>query len=206
MRDEYPPFCDWSIAAVRLLQGVVQTEDGRVWDVLLQNVSQIEQHVARLGLQLVLDESEGLAYLKQFSEDEIPSGYEAIPKLFRSTRLTFGQTILCVILRELLRRFEEEVVGSDRCTVDESDLVDQWKGYFPSYGDEVRQQRELQSTLRKLEEIGFVRRVSNEPPSWEIRRILKARLTIDELERLHRQLQAVVENRDQHQRLMAEET
>ena len=56
MRNEYPEFRDWSIAAVRLLQGVVELEDGRVWDLLLSNIPQIEQYFARMGLQLVIDE------------------------------------------------------------------------------------------------------------------------------------------------------
>ena len=59
----------------------------------------------------------------------------------------------------------------------------------------MRQQRDLQSTLRKLEDLGFVRRFGQEPPSWEVRRILKARLTADELEHLQRQLLTAVENR-----------
>lgn len=196
MRDEYPEFRDWSIAAVRLIQGVVQIEDGRAWHILLANVPQIEQYVSRLGLQLVLDEAEGLAYLKQFDEEAMPVGYEAIPKLFRSTRLSFGQTLLCVLLRNELRRFEDEDVQGDRCIVDESDLLDHWKGYFAAHGDEVKQQRDLQTALRRLEEMGFVRRFGAEPPSWEVRRILKARVTADELEHLQRQLQNAADIRD----------
>lgn len=61
--------------------------------------------------------------------------------------------------------------------------------------DEVKQLKELKATLSKLEDLGFVRRFGQEPLSWEVRRILKARLTVDELEHLHRQLRAVVENR-----------
>ncbi len=195
MRGDFPEFRDWSIAAVRLLQGVIEQEDGRVWNLLLSNSSPIEQYFARLGLQLIVDESEGLAYLKQFTDETTPAGYDVIPKLFRATRLSFGQTVLCVLLRDSLRRFEEEDTRDDRCVVDESDLLDQWKGFFPAQGDEVRQQRDLQSTLRKLEDLGFVRRFGQEPPSWEVRRILKARLTADELEHLQRQLLTAVENR-----------
>lgn len=195
MRGDYPEFRDWSIAAVRLLQGVVELEDGRVWSLLLSSSSQIEQYFSRIGLQLIVDESEGLAYLRQFTDETAPPGYEGIPKLFRTTRLSFGQTVLCVLLRDALRRFEEEDTRDDRCVVDESDLLDQWKAFFPTHGDEVRQQRDLQSTLKRLEELGFVRRFSQEPPSWEARRILKARLTADELEHLQRQLLTAVESR-----------
>ena len=196
MRRDYPEFRDWSIAAVKLLQGVIEFEDGRVWDLLLGNIPQIEQYFARLGLQLIVDEPEGLAYLRQFSDETLPSGYEAIPKLFRSTRLSYGQTLLCVLLRDALRRFEEEEMHNDRCVVEESDLLDQWKAFFPDRGDEVRQLRDLQSTLGKLEDLGFVRPFGREPPSWEVRRILKARLTAEELENFRNQLQIAVEGRN----------
>ena len=37
----------------------------------------------------------------------------------------------------------------------------------------MRARRELSSALGKLEDLGFVRRVADEPEAWEIRRILK---------------------------------
>ncbi len=195
MRNEYPEYRDWSMPVVRLLQGVVEREDGKAWDVLMSNISQVEQFVARLGLLLVVDESEGLAYLRQFDEDEMPEGYDAIPKLFRASRLSFGQTVLAVVLRESLRRFEEEKTHDSRCVVEEAILFDSWKAFFPDQGDDVKLQRDLQSTLRKLEDLGFVRRFGQEPPAWEVRRILKARLTADVLEHLHTQLKAAVERK-----------
>lgn len=194
MRGDYPEFRDWSIAAVRLLQGVIEQEEGRAWDILMANVAQVEQYVARLGLRLIVDESEGLAYVRQFGEaDDAPEGYDAIPKLFRASRLSFGQTVLAVLLREALRRFEEEETHDARCVVEEADLLESWKAFFPGQNDEVRQQRELQATLKKLEGLGFVRPFGQPPGSWEVRRILKARLTADVLEHLRDQLRAAAQ-------------
>lgn len=195
MRGDYPEFRDWSVAAVRLLQGVVEHEDGRAWDLLMSNTTQVEQFAARLGLQLIVDEAEGLAYLRQFHDEDLPAGYEAIPKLFRTSRLSFGQTVLAVLLREVLRRYEEEETHDARCVVAETNLLESWKSFFPSQSDEVKQQRDLQATLHKLEDLGFVRRFGKEPPSWEVRRILKARLTADVLEHLQEQLRAAIDRK-----------
>lgn len=195
MRGELPEFRDWSIAAVRLLQGVVDADDGRCWNVLLSNISALEGYFARLGLDLVVDESEGLAYLRQLPEDELPPAYQAMPKLFRATRLSYGQTLLCVLLRDQFRRFEEEDTRNERCVVEEAELFDQWKSFFPQHEDDVRNRRDLQAALRKLDELGFVKRFAEEPVSWEIRRVLKARLTAEELEHLQRQLLAAVNRR-----------
>jgi hypothetical protein len=199
MRGEFPDFRDWGVAAVHLLQGVVEAEDGRAWDLVLSNRSQLEAYFCRIGLLLVIDESEGFAFLRQFLEAEMPDGYDALPKLFRSTRLGYGQTLVCVLLRDALRRFEEEEVHDERCVVNESDLLDLWKAFFPQQGDDVKQLRELQANLHKIEALGFVKKFGEEAGSWEVRRILKARLNADELEHLHRQLStaaAVLERPD----------
>jgi hypothetical protein len=191
MRGELPEFREWSVAAVHLLRGVVEAEDGRAWNVLLSHRSSVEGYFARIGLLLVVDESEGFAYLRQFPEEQLPDGYESLPKLFHATRLSYGQTLLCVLLRDALRRFEEEEVHDERCVVEESELLEYWKAFFPQQVDDVKQSRELQTNLRKLEGMGFVRPFGQEPGSWEVRRILKARLNADELEHLYRQLTAV---------------
>ena len=199
MRGKFPEFRDWSIPAVRLLQGVIEVDDGRVWNLMISNVSHLEDYFARLGLRLVVDESEGLAYLRQLADDEIPEGYDALPKLFRATRLSYGQTLLCVLLRDALRRFEDEETRNERCVINEMELLDQWKAFFPQQGDDVKQRRELQVALRKLEELGFVKSFGKESAGWEVRRILKARLTAEELDHFHRRLLAAVERRDEHQ-------
>jgi hypothetical protein len=186
--NELPEFRDWSIAAVRLLQGVVYSDDERPWSLVLSSQSHLATYFARLGLLLVVDEPEGLAYLRQLTEDELPAGYEQLPKLFRRTPLGYDETLLSVLLREELRRFEEEELHDERCVVEAADLFDQWRGLFPPEHDEVRSRKELSAALRKLEDLGFIRRFSDEPEGWEVRRILKARLPAAELETLKAQL------------------
>jgi hypothetical protein len=183
-----PEFREWSVAAVRLLQGAVYADEPRIWDIVLGSQSHLEGYFGRLGLLLVVDEPEGLAYLRQASEDEQPDGYEKVPKLFRRTRLGYDATLLCVLLREELRRFEEEDVHNERCVIETTILFDQWTVFFPGQGDQVRQRRELSQTLGKLEDLGFIHKFNDEPEAWEIRRILKARLPAAELEGLKAQL------------------
>lgn len=185
-----PEFRDWSIPAVRLLQGVVYSDEPKVWDVLLRAQSSVEVYFARIGLQLVVDESEGYAFLRQWPEDDLPEGSESLPKLLRKIPLGYGPTLLAVLLREELRRFEEEDIHNERCVVETAVLFDQWKVFFSTQADEVRQHRDLGSALHKLEDLGFVRKFSDSPEAWEIRRILKSRLAVAELERLKEQLTA----------------
>ena len=190
-----PEFRESSIAAVRLLQGVVYSDDTKVWDLVLAWQSALEKDFARLGLRLVVDEAEGFAYLRQLEEDECPEGYEGLPKLIRKSRLGYDTTVLCVLLREELRRFEEEELHNERCVIEAAVLFDEWKTFFLTQPDEVKLRKEFAAALNKLKDLDFVRKFSDEPEAWEIRRIVKARLPLAELESLKEQLTAAAARR-----------
>ena len=91
---------------------------------------------------------------------------------------------MCVLLRDELRRFEEEEVRDERCVIDEPTLLQQWESFFPTSRDEVKMLRDMQAALKKLEELGFVAQFGGDPAGWEVRRILKARLPASHLEAL----------------------
>ncbi len=186
---------EWSAAAVRLLQGVVYHDDNaRTWDILLRSVSPLTEYFFKIGLLLIVDEAEGMAYLRQLDEEEVTLEHEAVPRLFRRTPLGYEASLLCVVLRDLLRQFEEEDVQNERCVISQDELLAMWKAFFSKQTDEVKLNRTLQAALRKLEELKFVRQFEDEPPSWEIRRILKARLPLTDLERLKISLTTAVES------------
>lgn len=187
---DWSEFREWGIAAVRLLQEVVYDDDLRLWGLILSSQSELEKYFSRVGLLLIVDETEGLAYLRQLAAEELPAGYDQLPKLFRRTRMGYDSTVLCVLLRDELRRFEEEEIHDERCVVETSSLSDLWKGFFPIHDDEVKLRKDLLSALTKLEDQGYVRRLTDQNESWEVRRILKARLTLQELENLKAQLVA----------------
>ena len=185
-----PEFRDWSIAAVRLLQGVVYLDEAPVWGLVCSNKTRLEEYFVRIGIALVVDESEGFAFLRQLEEEELDKGYETLPKLFRKSRLSYDATLLCVLLRDELRRFEEEQVEDQRCVIKLSDLLEQWKAFFPAALDDVKLQRTLKAALADLEELKFVKLFTKEPEEWEVRRILKARMPVAKLELLLQQLRA----------------
>ncbi|MEZ6135964.1 MAG: DUF4194 domain-containing protein [Pirellulaceae bacterium] len=184
-----PPPAEWSGVAVRLLQGVVYNDDNRsTWETLLQNVSPLTDYFAKLGLLLVVSEADAMAYLRQPDDDEVPDEYASVPRLFRRTQLAYDTTLLCVLLRDELRQFEEEDVQNERCVIAQSDLLSVWQAFFPDEQDGVKLNRSLGAALRKLEDLKFVKQFESDPPSWEIRRILKARLPLSDLERLRQSL------------------
>jgi Domain of unknown function (DUF4194) len=190
-----PATAVWGNAAIRLLQGVVYHDDNAsLWETLRANVSPLTDYFAKIGLQLIIDEADAMAYLRQPDDEEQENDAHSVPRLFRRTQMTYEQTLLCVLLRDHMRIFEEEDVQNEKCVVLQSDLLAIWENFFPSQSDNVKLNRLLGTNLRRLEELKFVRQFENEPPSWEIRRIIKARLPLSELETLQQSLLAHIES------------
>lgn len=185
---ELPEFREMGIAAVRLMQGVLYAEDEDAWAILLAYESDLTDHFALVGLTVVIDRGEGLAYLRQLGDDERAAGYERLPRLFRRTALGYDATLLCVLLREEYRRFEDEDLENERCVIDVETLVDGWRSFFPAESDDLQLRKRLKATLKKLEELKFVTPFDSDKDEWEIRRMLKARIPLDELESLRDRL------------------
>ncbi len=196
---ELPAYRDWNLAAAKLLQGPVYHDDLPAWDALLRFQTPLQNYLIALGLRLVVNEAEGFAFVRQWeAEDdgELPSGYENLPKLFRRTRLSYDATLLCVILRDELRRLEIEDLDGDRCLISTDRLFEIWKSFSTHEADEVRLSRSLETSLSRLEDLKFIRRLDKDANEWEIRRILKARLSVAELEKLKARLLAVQDQKE----------
>ena len=188
---QLPDFEEFGIPAIQLLRGVIYEDDeGTAWDILLANESDLTTYFAKIGLTMVIDRSEGLAYLRQLSDDERTGGYERLPRLFRKTPLSYAATVLCVLLRDEYRRFEDEDLDNQRCIVELETLLDEWKLLFDKDLDEVRVRKTLIANLSSLEKIKFVRKFGADGKAWEVKKILKARLPLDLLEDLQDRLLA----------------
>lgn len=133
--------------------------------------------------------------MRQAEEAELPAGYERLPKLFRKTSLSYSKTLLMVLLRDKLRRFDEEELHHDCCVAATSELFELWKPFFPASPDETRLYKSLREALTALEDMKFIRLFGKQPEEWEVRRILKARLPAESLETLLNQLQSESERR-----------
>ncbi len=197
--NQLPEFDESSIAAVHLLQGLVYQDEEHIWDLVVNHRHRLDAYFGHIGLRLVIDEGEGFAFLRQLDDSELENvrGYDQLPKLFRKKRLSYDATLACVLLREEIRRFEEEEVENARCVVPTGELLEKWKTFFPDVYDETKLRKALNVALTTLEELKFIREFTKEPQEWEIRRILKARLPVAELERLLEELKAESDSRAQ---------
>jgi hypothetical protein len=171
----------WAAAALRLLQGVVYGEDSE-WRLLREHETALRDHFSRIGLELVVDEAEAFAWLRQGEPEE---GEAALPRLIRRAPLTWEQTLLCVLLRDRLLQFDRSNESEGRLVLTSEDLREMLLPFLPESGDVAKLERRINGLRAKAEEMGFVRAFATPSGTcYEVRRILKARLPVDDLERI----------------------
>lgn len=170
------PQTDLSTLAIMLLKGVVYREaDERLWGALLSLQARVRDYVSVLGLELVLDEAEGHAFLKSRAEPVDGEGAPKLPRLIARRPLAFAVSLLLALVRKKLAEFDAG--GSDtRLVLTRDDIVELVRVFLPAGGNEAKLVDQIETHINKIVELGFLRKLkaAGGPPSYEVRRILKA--------------------------------
>ncbi|HSH05810.1 MAG TPA: DUF4194 domain-containing protein [Anaerolineae bacterium] len=171
---------------LKLLQGVVYYDD-KHWEQLISYASPLTRHFATIGLQLHLDESEGYAYLTQpDTDDDAPD----LPRLVRRIPLTYDATLLCVLLRESLQQFEAHSPDQARHVLSRNQIKELIQLFLPEKSDMTKLDRRVDSAIRQVENISFLKKLnSSDEDAYEVRRIIKAKISADALASIRDQLQ-----------------
>jgi len=160
-----------SLPVIALLKGVVHREgDEELWYRLLGLQSAVRDYVAVLGLELVLDEAEGFAWLRSAATAE---GDEALPRLMTRRQLPYWPSLLLALLRKKLAETDSSGEGQ-RLVLSRDELVDLIKVFLPRSTNEAKMVDQVLSAANRIEELGFIRRLKNQEQLFEVRRVLKA--------------------------------
>jgi hypothetical protein len=155
---------------IELMRGVVYQENHEMaWQTLGRHSAKIRDHFATLGVDVIVDDTEGFAYLKTRPDaDEEP-----LPRLVRRRTLTHSQSILLVLLRKRLVEFETSGTG-DKLVLTRDQLVEELRTFLPDAAKESRIVDNIDATIRQLADMGFLRGLRDSEDRWEVRRILRA--------------------------------
>lgn len=173
----------FSALAVSLLKGVVYREgDERLWGALLELQARLRDYMAVLGLELMLDEAEGYAFLRSRGEpgEQVEDGaVPRLPRLVARRPLSFPVSLLLVLLRKKLAEFDAS--GTDtRLVLPRDDIVELVRVFLPERSNEARLIDQIETHINRVVDLGFLRKLRPEsgsaagPASYEVRRILKA--------------------------------
>lgn len=181
----------YSLSLVSLLKGVVYDYQKNVWENVLQYESDVKKYFSLVGLELYLDKSEGYAYLCQ-KEWEIEE--DALPKLAERRQLNFFTSLLCIVLRKHLLE-QDAQGGSVRTIISESEIISKVKLFLPYTVDEAKQQDKVHTTINKIIDLGFLRKLDDQENNYEIHRIIKGFVNADVIDDTLKRLQQHAEDK-----------
>ena len=164
---------DHAVAAaiIRLMQGVVYREsDEDTWITLERLGGGVRDHFATIGIDVVVDDAEGYAYLRSRPTED---GDEALPRLVRRRALTYNVSLLLVLLRKRLVEFET-TGGEGRLVLSTDQIVEMLRLFQSESTNDARAVDQAETTIKKAAELGFLRQLRGQNDQWEVRRILKA--------------------------------
>lgn len=164
-----------SLPLIALFKGVLyQEDDPALWQSLLDLQSRVRDYLGVLGLQLILDEAEGYAYLRQGQEeDEVAPGQAALPRLIARRQLSYPVSLLLALLR---KRLAESDAGSGeaRLILSREQIADLLRLFLAEGSNEAKLADRIDAHIAKVVELGFLRRLRGKDEQFEVRRILKA--------------------------------
>ena len=164
---------DLPLVITSLMKGVVYRDDQEIpWRHLLSLQSQVRDHIQVLGLVVVIDETEGYAFLRSAPVDPEVEESSAL-RLVARRPLSFHQSLLLALLRKRLAQFDADA-SDTRLILTRDQIVEMLTVFMPARSTQTRMVDQIDSHIAKAIDLGFLRRVQGSEGIFEVRRILKA--------------------------------
>ena len=130
------------------------------------------RHERRWGLELLLDEAEGYAFLRSRPEPDDDAA-PRLPRLVARRPLSFPVSLLLALLRKKLAEFDA-VGGETRLILSRENVAELLRVFLPEGSNEARLIDQVDTHLNRIIDLGFVRRLRVQDNMFEVQRILKA--------------------------------
>lgn len=161
---------DLSLVLIQLMKGPLYRDTHeKLWGLLLGVRHQVSDYVTVLGLNAVIDEAEGYAYLRSRPIDDDAE----FPRLVARRALSFHVSVLLALLRKRLAEFDASSADI-RLIMSRDQMVEMLRLFMPDSTNDARLVDTIDAHINKVTELGFLRRLRDERDLFEVRRILKA--------------------------------
>ncbi len=169
---------------IALLKGVLYGDHSpQLWRDLLNLQSGARDHLRLLGLELVIDEAEGYAYLRQSSAEEQDTS-EAPRRLIPRRPLSYPVSLLLVLLRKRLAQHDAHG-GETKLVLTREQIIEMLRVFLTQGSNEAKLEDQIERHIDRVVELGFLREIQEENTAlFEVRRILRAFVNADWLAEL----------------------
>lgn len=176
----------FSRVCIALLKGVLfRSTQESLWQVLLEQRVQVEDYLGKIGLLLYIDEMDEYAYVRQQEE-------ESLPRLVPRYQLSYGLSMLLVILRKQLGEYDA-ANGDSRLVVMKEDIVLKMKAFFPAMTNEIKFLQDVERHMKKAEEMGFLQSLPAKDNAYEVRPLLRSFVNAQWLQEFDERLQDYID-------------
>lgn len=183
---------------IKLLQDVLY-EDDRYWKDLINNQHAIAEYFEKIGIKLVINETDGFAYIYQPELNPDADEKQKLPRLIRKVPISYEVTLLSVLLREMLEEFDLKEFDQVKFFVTHKEIREKIELFFKERSNVVKLLKNFDSYINSVVNLGFLKIVSEDPKDkdstrYEVKRILKAKINNQKLEEIKAKLDAYADN------------
>lgn len=184
-----PKYEPYAHVIVKLLNGTVYNDE-KGWNDLLQYQIPITQYFEKIAIDLIVEKKDGYAYLKQIEIDEEKNTIG----LVRRMPLKYETSLICIFLREMLDDFEINNVDQRNLYINHKQLKENIELFFKEKANKVKMLLKFDTYIDSIVDIGFLKILpgtynSKDETRYEVRRIIKAKITNDVLEDFKKKLE-----------------
>lgn len=183
---------------IRLLKGPVDYLEKAAWDKLLLYRSDLTAFIRPLGLAMVLEESDGYAYLRHAGTEED----ETAVTWMQRRPIGYEESLFLILLRDMMTEFEVSEAAVRELVKKRREIKEYAALFFKENASQVRFLRELDRLIDKAEEQGFLARMEDhelpDEQRFRIRKVIKAKVNSETMEAFKQQLEAHAAQRIQH--------
>ncbi len=170
-----------SILLITLLKGVLyRDEQEKNWQCLMDLQNEVKQYMAMLGLELIVFEDEGFAWLKLLDSNEENPEISDLPKLITRRPLSYVLSLLLVVLRKKLLEFDVQS-SETRLILTREEIIELMQPFIIKGDNEAKWHDQIAGQIKKAVEMGFLKRFKKSqqlqevlPDTYEVRRIIGA--------------------------------
>lgn len=183
---------DYSKAVVRLLKSPIE-RSSTLWETVLVYQTEIQDYISQIGLELVVKKDEGFAFVRQFTDSEGNT-----MGLITRRQIGFETSIVLVVLRQALEEFDSnptQFQGTEKF-ISSQDIKEEVELFLPDKFNRVKFMKELDKYIGRIADLGYLREISQKETEtvYQIHRIIKEKVTLDDLQAFKTKLEAYVES------------
>ncbi|PZF72112.1 DUF4194 domain-containing protein [Taibaiella soli] len=167
---------------IKLLKGPVEYLERAAWEKLLLYKKELILFLQQLGLQLIIDEEDGYAYLRHIVDEEDEAGVTWMQR----RAFSYDESVLLILLREMMAEFEIGEVTSRELVKKRREIREYAELFFKENMSRVKFMKELDRLIDKAEENGFLDKIEDhemmDEQKYRIKKLIKAKIDSEVLE------------------------